>query len=138
MHDPQREKQRGKSLLSSAEMWLLENFRSQLRSAVQLALKGDVAAARLALVKVKCFDARMILCRQSMLHLASDILVYLQLIDVNEEVLLHVFGRTLPLDYDLGMYSQTATGAVCLDLAKVQADQLLEVCIYEHLKCCLL
>lgn len=51
----------------------------------------------------------------------------MQLLDENEEVLLHVFGGTLPLTYELGGLQPAHMDAVHLQAAVSQADQLLKV-----------
>lgn len=51
----------------------------------------------------------------------------LQLLDENEEILLHVFGGTLPLTYELGRFQVAHMDAVHLQAAVSQADQLLKV-----------
>ncbi|KAL3141970.1 hypothetical protein ABBQ32_004616 [Trebouxia sp. C0010 RCD-2024] len=96
---PSYEKEQGKRPLSAAQMLLLDNTRTQMRCALELAAQGDQAAARFALLK---------------------------LLDENEEVLLHVFGGTLPLTYELGGLQPAHMDAVHLQAAVSQADQLLK------------
>ena len=52
-----------------------------------------------------------------------------QVLDENEEVLLHVFGGTLPFSYELGVYSFHQMNRSRLASAGLQVDTLLKVCI---------
>ena len=53
--------------------------------------------------------------------------VGLQLFDENEEILLHVFGGTLPMCYDLGHYAPNGMDPSRLREAVSQVDKLLKV-----------
>jgi hypothetical protein len=44
--------------------------------------------------------------------------------DVNEELLLHVFGSKVPTGYELGLYNG---GSSTLTLAVAQSDKLVQV-----------
>ena len=102
---------------------MLGESRSQLRSALGLADQGDVAAARLTLMKVFA----LLLHSQTSHLFMTNRTVGLQLFDENEEILLHVFGGTLPLCYDLGVYAPRGMAPSRLSMAFSQVDQLLKV-----------
>lgn len=53
---PSYEKEQGKRPLSAAQMLLLDNTRTQMRCALELAAQGDQAAARFALLKVSALS----------------------------------------------------------------------------------
>ncbi len=47
--------------------------------------------------------------------------------DVNEELLLHVFGTKVPTGYELGLYNSVCSGSSTLTLAVAQSDKLVQV-----------
>lgn len=104
-------------------MLLLDNTRAQLRSALRLADLGDQAAARFAVLKVA--GCQVVSDSWFLLYLTE--LRALQLLDENEEVLLHVFGGILPLTYELGALAPALMDDVRLGSAASQADQLVKV-----------
>ena len=124
--NPQQDRQQGRNALSSAHMLLLEQPRAQLRSTVESADQGDIAAARFHLLKV--FS---LLLSEHVDYVISmlmtDMNAGLQLLDDHEEVLLHVFGGRLPLCYDLGAYAPCGMDCSRLRIAFVQVDQFLKV-----------
>ena len=60
--------------------------------------------------------------------------VGLQLFDKNEEALLYVFGGTLPMCYDIGMYAPRGMDLSRLKMAVLQADKLLQVFLFATLR----
>ena len=103
-------------------MLILERTRTQLRSALELAEQGDTAATRFTQRYLPCCCA----LRVPILFMA-DRTVRLKLFDENEEILLHVFGGTLPLCYDLGVYAPYEMAPPLLRTAVSQVEQLLKV-----------
>ena len=51
----------------------------------------------------------------------------LQLMEMNEELLLHVFGNQVPLGYQLGLYKVPCSGQPTLKLAMMQSEHVLKV-----------
>lgn len=108
-------------------MLLLDGSRQHLRAALDHARMGSIKDARFQLVEASpqllCLLHR---CVLSNLFFWVDISV-LQLMDKNEELLLHVFGTKLPSGYELGLFKDLCSRSSTSRLAVAQSKTLFKV-----------